>query len=223
MFDLTGSYRAAAELAGCSHHTVARYVRQLLGVLLAGARDGQRRPGAMDSLDLALSALRVRLRPEPSPHARAALELPILIYVGALLELAAAITILATTSSVQGNLAGSNPGFTDAHWRAVIAGQLEPVALAACLAAAGWLVLGWAIRRGHGWPRIAFAVFLGVNLFGLFDGLAHGSAAFAPADVGVGVALCLVQLVAVCTFNSSFGRIGRPRAVAGRLARPLSS
>ena len=26
-FDLAGSYRAAAELAGCSHHTIARYVR----------------------------------------------------------------------------------------------------------------------------------------------------------------------------------------------------
>lgn len=26
-FDLTGSYRAAAELAGCDHHTVARYVK----------------------------------------------------------------------------------------------------------------------------------------------------------------------------------------------------
>jgi hypothetical protein len=25
-FDLTGSYRAAAELSGCDHHTVARYV-----------------------------------------------------------------------------------------------------------------------------------------------------------------------------------------------------
>lgn len=25
-FDLTGSYRAAAELAGCDHHTVAHYV-----------------------------------------------------------------------------------------------------------------------------------------------------------------------------------------------------
>lgn len=25
-YDLTGSYRDAAELAGCSHHTVARYV-----------------------------------------------------------------------------------------------------------------------------------------------------------------------------------------------------
>src|SRR5919204_1632078 len=26
-YDLTGSYRDAAELVGCSHHTVARYVR----------------------------------------------------------------------------------------------------------------------------------------------------------------------------------------------------
>jgi len=25
-YDLTGSYRAAAELSGCDHHTVARYV-----------------------------------------------------------------------------------------------------------------------------------------------------------------------------------------------------
>ncbi|WP_371674710.1 hypothetical protein OG985_46575 [Streptomyces sp. NBC_00289] len=26
-YDLTGSYRAAAELAGCDHHTVAHYVK----------------------------------------------------------------------------------------------------------------------------------------------------------------------------------------------------
>lgn len=26
-YDLTGSYRAATELAGCDHHTVARYVK----------------------------------------------------------------------------------------------------------------------------------------------------------------------------------------------------
>lgn len=26
-YDLTGSYRAAAEPAGCDHHTVARYVK----------------------------------------------------------------------------------------------------------------------------------------------------------------------------------------------------
>jgi len=34
-FDLTGSLRDAAELAGCSHHTVARYVAE---------RDAGRRP-----------------------------------------------------------------------------------------------------------------------------------------------------------------------------------
>jgi hypothetical protein len=199
------------------------YEDELLGVLLAGAREGQRRPGSIDSLDLVVNGLRMRLRPAASRPARAALGVDPLIYVGALLELAAAITILATTSSVQGNLAGSNPGFTDAHWRAVIAGQLEPMALAACLAAAGWLGLGRAIRRGHGWARIAFGILLGVNLFGLFDGLAHGSAAFAPADVAVAIALCLVQLVVVVRiFNSSSGRIGRLRAAAGRIARPLS-
>ena len=35
-YDLTGSLRDAAELAGCSHHTVARYV---------GAREAGRVPG----------------------------------------------------------------------------------------------------------------------------------------------------------------------------------
>ncbi|MFJ9776170.1 IS21 family transposase [Kitasatospora sp. NPDC101157] len=38
-YDLTGSYRAAAELAGCDHHTVARYVK----MREAGHEPGQRR------------------------------------------------------------------------------------------------------------------------------------------------------------------------------------
>jgi transposase len=38
-YDLTGSYRAAAELAGCDHHTVARYVK----MRAAGQSPGQHR------------------------------------------------------------------------------------------------------------------------------------------------------------------------------------
>ena len=38
-YDLTGSYRAAAELAGCDHHTVARYVK----MRAAGRSPEQRR------------------------------------------------------------------------------------------------------------------------------------------------------------------------------------
>jgi transposase len=42
-FDLTGSYRAAAELAGCDHHTVRRYVQQ---------RDAGRAPERMHAAQL---------------------------------------------------------------------------------------------------------------------------------------------------------------------------
>jgi len=46
-YDLTGSYRDAGELAGCSHHTVARYVRaREEGRLVPGAASP--RPGVID-------------------------------------------------------------------------------------------------------------------------------------------------------------------------------
>ena len=46
-YDLTGSLRDAAELAGCSHHTVARYVREReQGRAVPGA--AARRPGVID-------------------------------------------------------------------------------------------------------------------------------------------------------------------------------
>ena len=41
-FDLTGSLRDAGELAGCSHHTVARYVAARdAGACRAGRRRGR--------------------------------------------------------------------------------------------------------------------------------------------------------------------------------------
>jgi hypothetical protein len=45
-YDLTGSLRDAAELAGCSHHTVARYVAERERGRAPGARS--RRPGVID-------------------------------------------------------------------------------------------------------------------------------------------------------------------------------
>jgi transposase len=43
-YDLTGSYRAAAELAGCDHHTVARYVALRAAGEPATAREHRARP-----------------------------------------------------------------------------------------------------------------------------------------------------------------------------------
>jgi hypothetical protein len=46
-YDLTGSFRDAGELAGCSHHTVARYVRaREEGRLVPEA--AQSRPGVIE-------------------------------------------------------------------------------------------------------------------------------------------------------------------------------
>jgi len=45
-YDLTGSLRDAAELAGCSHHTVARYVAERERGAAPGAPP--RRPGVID-------------------------------------------------------------------------------------------------------------------------------------------------------------------------------
>ena len=43
-YDLTGSYRAAAELAGCDHHTVARYVALRAAGQPPVAREHRARP-----------------------------------------------------------------------------------------------------------------------------------------------------------------------------------
>ncbi|MEU6647801.1 IS21 family transposase [Saccharomonospora sp. NPDC046836] len=43
-YDLTGSYRAAAELAGCDHHTVARYVQLRAAGQSPAAREHRARP-----------------------------------------------------------------------------------------------------------------------------------------------------------------------------------
>ncbi len=197
------------------------YEAEMLGVLLAGARDGQRRPRMSECLDLMANGLRLRLRPGLPRDAAARVRLSVLIYVGALLELAAATVILATSGSVRAALIDRRPGFTEAQWQAVLAGQLEPVVLAACVAAAFWVGLGRAVVRGHGWARVAFAILAAVNGYGLVAGLAGGSASVAQADLVVGVALCLVQLLAVLLmFDQGLARLGRRLMLPGRLARP---
>jgi hypothetical protein len=151
------------------------YEDEILGVLLACAQAGQRRPGLLECLDLVTNALRMRVRPTQPRSERWARTAAWVMYIGALVELAAVVTILATTGDVAANLVGRNPGYPDAHWQAVVEGEVEGVALAAGIAVACWLGLAWAIGRGHRWARIAFAIFFGVNVMSLLDGLAKGS------------------------------------------------
>jgi hypothetical protein len=189
---------------------------EVLGVLMAGAREGQRRPDPVECLDLLRGALSMRLRPGVPRRQRAAVTAVRLMYLGAVVELAAAVTILATIGSVRSGVVQRNPGYPQAQWHAVVAGKLAPTAVAAGIAVAFWLWMAWANGRGHRWARILFALFFGVNAFGLGNGLAGGSAVYARADLAVGTVLCLVHLVAVALlFDQDVRRIAGHRSSAG--------
>jgi hypothetical protein len=170
---------------------------EILGVLMAGAREGQRQPEPIECLDLMRGALWMRLRPSVPRSNRSAFRAVKLMYVGAVVELAAAIVILATIGDVRSNVVKRNPGLTQAQWHAVVAGKLEPTAVAAGIAIGFWLWMAWSIGRGHRWARIVFAIFFGLNIYGLLDGLAGGSAVYARPDLAIGIVLCLVELAAV--------------------------
>lgn len=171
---------------------------EMLGVLLAGAREGQRQPELMECLDLMRSALWMRLRRPSVPRSdRSVVTAVKLMYLGAVVELAAAITIVATIGDVKSNVVKRNPGLTAGQWHAVVAGQLEPTAVAAGLAVGFWLWMAWSHGCGHRWARIAFAIFFGLNTCGLFNGLVGGSAVYARADLAIGIVLWLVELAAV--------------------------
>jgi hypothetical protein len=170
---------------------------EILGVLMAGAREGQRQPEPMECLDLMRGALWMRLRPSVPRSNRSAFNAVKLMYVGAVVELAAAIVIVATIGDVRSNVVKRNPGLTQAQWHAVVAGQLVPTAAAAGIAIGFWLWMAWSIGRGHRWARIVFAIFFGLNIYGLLDGLAGGSAVYARPDLAIGIVLCLVELAAV--------------------------
>jgi hypothetical protein len=119
------------------------------------------------------------------------------MYLGGVVELATAITILVTTGDVRSNVANRNPGLTESEWHAIAAGQLEPVAVAAGIAVGFWLWMAWAIGRGHRWARIAFASFFALNSASLLHGLIQGSAVYARPDLAIGGVLWLVELAAV--------------------------
>ena len=170
---------------------------EILAVLIAGAQEGQRRPEPMECLDLMSSALSMHLRPRVPRSHRSALNAVKLMYVGAVVELAAAIIIVATVADVKSNIVRSIPGFTDSEWQAAVAGHIAPNAVGAILAVGFWLWMAWLIGRGHRWARLAFALFFALNIFGLFNGLVSGSALYAQPDLVIAIVLCLVELASV--------------------------
>jgi hypothetical protein len=170
--------------------------QEILAVLMATAREGQRRPGLAESADLVRGALRMHLRPGAA-QPRTVLSAVRLMCAGAALEVAGCITIVLTAGSVKSAMARSDP----ALWPAVHF-HIVAVEVAAPIAMGVWLWLAWANRRGHDWARGVFPSFFGLFTLSLLGWLAGGAAVYAPADLIACAVLWLVQLaVMVLLFN----------------------
>lgn len=170
---------------------------EMLGVLMAGAHEGQRQPALMECLDLVRGALWMRLRPSVSQSNRPARHAIKLLCFGAVLELATTITIVATLGNVRSTIVERNPDLSAGLWHTIVTDQLAPMVVAAAIAVGFWLWTAWSIGRGHQWARIVFVLFFGLNTWSLLNGLAAGSGVYAQADLVAGLVLWLVELAAV--------------------------
>jgi hypothetical protein len=174
----------------------AEHEEEMLAVLVAGAGENQPRPEPLDCLNLVSSALCVRLRPRVPHSARTVFAALRVLYLGALVELAVLVTVVATMGDVRSNARSRDPHYGAGQWHSEV-GKLERLVGAAAIAVLFWLLMAWAVGRGHRWPRIPLAIFFVFNLWGLGNGLENHSATVAPADLIAGVVLCLVELAAV--------------------------
>jgi hypothetical protein len=167
---------------------------EMLAVLMASAGSDQRRPRIDECIDLLGGAVSMRLRRRVSRTNRAVLTAVRLMYVGALVELAMAMTLLASLGQVRSSIVDSDPGLTAAAWNAVVAGQIDPLVISAGIAVLFWLCVAWAYGRGKRWPGIVFAMFFAANTWSLLGGLSRGSAVYAQADLAIATVLWLVEL-----------------------------
>ena len=97
---------------------------EILAVLMATAREGQRRVGLAESLDLIRGALRMHRGPRLP---RALLIAVRLTYAGAAVELAVLITLLVTLASLTSTSIRRYPDFSMAQWHAVLLAHLTAV------------------------------------------------------------------------------------------------
>jgi hypothetical protein len=165
---------------------------EILGVLLATARDGQRRAGLADAADLVRGALRawLRLPRQCPPTVRAAV---LLMRIGAVLELAILATVVASEGSVRSAIVARYPGLTAAQWHAIVLAHILPDEIFAPIAVGLWLWLAWVHSRGHYWARVVFSVLFGLSTLGLLSAVSESAAIYAPADLAAGVTKWALQ------------------------------
>jgi hypothetical protein len=175
----------------------AEHGEEMLAVLMDGARSGRRRPGPADSVNLAANALLMRVRPDAPRSTPTVFWAVRLMALGAALELAALVTVVATRGDLGAAIARHYPAMQTAHVHHLVNTQVLAVVVGAPIAAGLWLFLAWANDRGHGWARGVFGALFALTSVSLLSAFSQQAVTLAPADVIAGGAVWLVALVSL--------------------------
>jgi hypothetical protein len=184
---------------------------EVLAVLMACAQDDQTRPSREATIDLLKGAARMRLRPRPG-QPRAVFAAVRLLCFGALAQLGALVTVIATSASVEATVTRSAPASAQSAGLHILANEvLVPVAIAA------WLLLARGISRRSDSARAGVAAFFGLMTLSMLAVLAAGAPMYATADFAAGAAvwfICLVSMVLIVTPASNRYFRTEPAALA---------
>ncbi len=179
MNDTTELERGYRRLVACYPRTFRREnEEEIVGVLLATAPDGQRRPGIAESADLIRGAVRMRMGLSRSP--RTVLNAVRLMYAGAAAQLAALVTFALTAASARADFILKNPHATAAQLQQVNA-HIVGDWIALPIAIGFWLWMAWANGRGYDWARLVCIGCFALNTITLLAALGTGVARYAPA------------------------------------------
>ncbi len=167
---------------------------EILAVLMATAREGQRRVGLAEAADLIRGALRMHRGPRLP---RTLLNAVRRTYAGAALELAVLITLLVTLASLTSASIRQHPDLSAAQWHAVLLAHLTAVAAGAPILLGLWIWMACANARGHHAGRVAFRVVHVIITLGV---IAEAAPAIAVYGIGAGIASAVmiqIQLGAI--------------------------
>jgi len=167
---------------------------EILAVLLATAGEGQQRVRLAEAADLIRGALRMRLRPASRPP-RAVRGAVRLVCVGAVAQLAAAVTMIVTAASVRAALA-RQPDISVALRHQALS-LLVFRAIGAVVAVGLWLLMAWALSHGRDAARLVFASFFTLITLTSLVALAQHGATYAAADTIASSAVWAIALVTV--------------------------
>jgi hypothetical protein len=209
-FPISDRASSSAQLERAYRRLVACYPRsfrresteEVIAVLLATAREGQRRPSIAEAADLLRGAARMRLGLSRCP--RTVLYAVRLMYLGALAEGAVLVTLLLSVGGIQSRTRAAvihavGPHAAPAATRQLLASVASTVSVTividvafALFAIAVWLFLAWANGKGSALARVGAIIACAVYAALTVAGYAQGDAKYAPVAAIVAPSAVLV-------------------------------